>query len=47
MNEIERMWAALNQKFNTNRQWHLLDPMEQMSVVQAVNAILSIIHRRQ
>jgi hypothetical protein len=46
MSEIERMWAALNQKFNTNRQWHLLDSMEQMSIIQAVNAILSIIHRR-
>lgn len=46
MSEIERMWAALNQKFNTNRQWHSLDMVEQMSIVQAVNAILSIIHRR-
>lgn len=46
MSEIERMWSNLNQKFNTNRQWASLDPMEQMSIIQAVNAILSIIHRR-
>lgn len=46
MSEIERMWEKLNQKFNVNRPWSSLDPMEQMAVMQAVNAILSIIHRR-
>lgn len=46
MSEIERMWEKLNEKFNTNRHWHSLDPMEQMAVMQAINAILSIIHRR-
>lgn len=43
--EVESMWEAMNTKFGTNRAWSTLHPMEQHSVIAAINQLLSILHK--
>lgn len=40
--EVEKCYAAMAAKFNYNRAWHELHPLEQHQFVQGINLILSV-----
>lgn len=43
MSDVEKFWNSVSSKFGDGRNWHQLDPMQQMQVIQGLNMILSIL----
>ena len=43
MSNVEKFYAAIAEKFEVQRKWHDLHPMEQMQFVQACNIILQVV----
>ena len=41
---VEQFYAAVALKFEVQRKYHELHPMEQMQLVQAINMILQVVH---
>ena len=43
MSDAEKFYDAVAKKFEVQRKYHELHPMEQMQLVQAINMILQVI----
>jgi hypothetical protein len=43
MSDVEAFWAKVAAKFGDNRTWYQLNPMEQITIIQAINAILNVL----
>jgi len=42
--EVEKFWDATSAKFGVHRKYHDLHPVEQVQLVQILNALFSLMH---
>ena len=43
MSDVEKFWTAVAAKFGDKRTWHELNPIEQITIVEGINTILSVL----
>lgn len=43
MSDVEKFWTAVAAKFGDKRTWYELNPIEQITIVEGINTILSVL----
>lgn len=46
MSEVEIYWKQICDKVGVNKPWSTLHPQEQMMIVQSINLLLQVLHRK-